>query len=111
MWGFRSMGRTRTLDSHASRLRRKIAGVTDTPYVLNEWGVGRPVEAAGGSWREVDTQAVPLFSQHNHPDWSGDVWALNGHNGGASKVAGDDADTPDLSARKVAPFGNGRCRS
>ena len=40
VWGFRAMGRTRTLDSHASRLRRKIAAVTDTPYVLNEWGVG-----------------------------------------------------------------------
>jgi DNA-binding response OmpR family regulator len=40
VWGFRAMGRTRTLDSHASRLRRKIASVTDTPYVLNEWGVG-----------------------------------------------------------------------
>ena len=24
VWGFRSMGRTRTLDSHASRLRRKL---------------------------------------------------------------------------------------
>ncbi len=40
VWGFRAMGRTRTLDSHASRLRRKIAEVTDTPYVINEWGVG-----------------------------------------------------------------------
>jgi DNA-binding response OmpR family regulator len=40
VWGFRAMGRTRTLDSHASRLRRKIGAVTDTPYVLNEWGVG-----------------------------------------------------------------------
>jgi DNA-binding response OmpR family regulator len=40
VWGFRAMGRTRTLDSHASRLRRKIAELTDTPYVLNEWGVG-----------------------------------------------------------------------
>jgi DNA-binding response OmpR family regulator len=40
VWGFRAMGRTRTLDSHASRLRRKIAAVTDHPYVLNEWGVG-----------------------------------------------------------------------
>jgi DNA-binding response OmpR family regulator len=40
VWGFRAMGRTRTLDSHASRLRRKLAAVTDTPYVLNEWGVG-----------------------------------------------------------------------
>jgi len=26
VWGFRSLGRTRTLDSHASRLRRKLAG-------------------------------------------------------------------------------------
>lgn len=40
VWGFRAMGRTRTLDSHASRVRRKIATLTETPYVLNEWGVG-----------------------------------------------------------------------
>jgi DNA-binding response OmpR family regulator len=40
VWGFRSAARTRTLDSHASRVRRKLAAVTDTPYVLNEWGVG-----------------------------------------------------------------------
>lgn len=40
VWGFRSIGRTRTLDAHASRLRRKVAARTDTPYVLNEWGVG-----------------------------------------------------------------------
>jgi DNA-binding response OmpR family regulator len=40
VWGFRSLGRTRTLDSHASRLRRKLAAETDTPYVLNAWGVG-----------------------------------------------------------------------
>lgn len=40
VWSFRSIGRTRTLDSHASRVRRKIGAVTETPYVLNEWGVG-----------------------------------------------------------------------
>lgn len=40
VWSFRSIGRTRTLDSHASRIRRKIGSITDTPYVLNEWGVG-----------------------------------------------------------------------
>ena len=40
VWGFRSAGRTRTLDSHASRLRRRLAEATDTPYVLNVWGVG-----------------------------------------------------------------------
>lgn len=40
VWGFRSLGRTRTLDSHASRLRRKLAAASETPYVLNVWGVG-----------------------------------------------------------------------
>jgi len=40
VWGFRSVGRTRTLDSHACRLRRRLADATETPYVLNEWGVG-----------------------------------------------------------------------
>ena len=40
VWGFRSLGRTRTLDSHASRFRRRLAEATETPYVLNEWGVG-----------------------------------------------------------------------
>ncbi len=40
VWGFRSAGRTRTLDSHACRLRRRLAEHTTTPYVLNEWGVG-----------------------------------------------------------------------
>ena len=40
VWGFLSPGRTRTLDSHASRLRRKLALASDVPYVLNVWGVG-----------------------------------------------------------------------
>jgi DNA-binding response OmpR family regulator len=40
VWGFRSLGRTRTLDSHASRLRRKLNANGDSAYVLNVWGVG-----------------------------------------------------------------------
>jgi DNA-binding response OmpR family regulator len=40
VWGFRSLGRTRTLDSHASRLRRKLSAVAAGPFVLNVWGVG-----------------------------------------------------------------------
>ena len=40
VWGFRSLGRTRTLDSHASRLRRKLQAAGDGPFVLNVWGVG-----------------------------------------------------------------------
>ncbi|HYX88685.1 MAG TPA: response regulator transcription factor [Gaiellaceae bacterium] len=40
VWGFRSLGRTRTLDSHASRLRRKLARAGAEDCVLNVWGVG-----------------------------------------------------------------------
>jgi DNA-binding response OmpR family regulator len=40
VWGFRSLGRTRTLDSHASRLRRKLAAAGAEECVLNIWGVG-----------------------------------------------------------------------
>jgi DNA-binding response OmpR family regulator len=40
VWGFRSLGRTRTLDSHASRLRRKLNLNGEAAYVLNVWGVG-----------------------------------------------------------------------
>ena len=40
VWGFRSLVRTRTVDSHASRVRRKLAAVSDTPYVVNVWGIG-----------------------------------------------------------------------
>jgi len=39
VWGFRAAGRTRTLDSHACRLRRKLhAG--GLAFVVNVWGVG-----------------------------------------------------------------------
>jgi len=41
VWGFRSNTRTRTVDSHASRLRRKLAlAGAKTGYVANIWGVG-----------------------------------------------------------------------
>jgi DNA-binding response OmpR family regulator len=39
VWGFRSMGTTRTLDSHACRLRHKL-GRAGGGYVVNVWGVG-----------------------------------------------------------------------
>ncbi|MDX6676700.1 MAG: two-component system, OmpR family, response regulator [Solirubrobacteraceae bacterium] len=46
IWGYRAMGSTRTLDSHACRLRRKL-GVHGERYVVNVWGVGyRLVDAA-----------------------------------------------------------------
>jgi DNA-binding response OmpR family regulator len=40
VWGFRALGRTRTLESHASRLRRKLCVAEDDRYVVNVWGVG-----------------------------------------------------------------------
>ncbi|HWB69777.1 MAG TPA: response regulator transcription factor [Solirubrobacterales bacterium] len=39
VWGYRSLGRTRTLDSHASRLRRKLDPERGR-YIVNCWGVG-----------------------------------------------------------------------
>ena len=40
VWGFRSPGSTRTLDSHACRLRQKLAEGGGGRLVVNVWGVG-----------------------------------------------------------------------
>jgi DNA-binding response OmpR family regulator len=46
VWGFRTPGITRTIDSHACRLRRKLGHAGDV-FVVNVWGVGyRLVDAA-----------------------------------------------------------------
>ena len=39
VWGYRSIGHTRTLEAHASRLRRKLDPEAGR-FVLNCWGVG-----------------------------------------------------------------------
>ena len=39
VWGFKTVVPTRTLDSHASRLRKKLSRADNT-FVVNVWGVG-----------------------------------------------------------------------
>ena len=50
VWGYRADARTRTLDSHASRLRRKLALAGAADCVLNVWGVGYRLLA---DWEEA----------------------------------------------------------
>jgi DNA-binding response OmpR family regulator len=40
VWGFRTYVPTRTLESHASRVRRKLTEAGLTGWVVNVWGVG-----------------------------------------------------------------------
>lgn len=40
VWNLHRDIHTRTVDSHASRLRRKLAEVAGDPFVVNVWGVG-----------------------------------------------------------------------
>jgi DNA-binding response OmpR family regulator len=49
VWGFRSPGTTRTLDSHASRLRRKLS-VGSGQFVINVWGTGYRLLDSGADW-------------------------------------------------------------
>ena len=49
VWGFRALGSTRTLDSHACRLRHKLGAHGDR-FVVNVWGVGyRLIEGPVGT--------------------------------------------------------------
>jgi DNA-binding response OmpR family regulator len=54
VWGFRCHARTRTLDSHACRLRAKLSAAGDRRWIENVWGVGYRLvgvdpDARGGS--------------------------------------------------------------
>jgi DNA-binding response OmpR family regulator len=56
VWGFRTLGSTRTLDSHACRLRQKL-GADGDRFVVNVWGVG---------YRLVDP--APIVDPLRHPE-------------------------------------------
>jgi DNA-binding response OmpR family regulator len=57
VWGFRAPGRTRTLDSHACRLRHKLSDPGHGDYVENVWGVGYRLTSPR-ALRSADTRAA-----------------------------------------------------
>ncbi|HVP01764.1 MAG TPA: response regulator transcription factor [Solirubrobacteraceae bacterium] len=58
IWGQRAVGTTRTLDSHACRLRRKL-GARGGRFVINVWGVGyRLVDAPAPAAVEIGAVAA-----------------------------------------------------
>ena len=40
VWGYRALGRTRALESHASRVRKKLCVDPEDRFIVNVWGVG-----------------------------------------------------------------------
>jgi DNA-binding response OmpR family regulator len=57
VWGFRAMGSTRTLDSHACRLRHKLGRGGDR-FIVNVWGVG--YRLVDGAVPEATAEATAL---------------------------------------------------
>jgi signal transduction histidine kinase len=59
IWGFRTLGSTRTLDSHACRLRHKLGRGGDR-FVVNVWGVGyRLVDGPPADLAAIELAAPP----------------------------------------------------
>ena len=51
VWGYPAGIETRTVDSHASRVRRKLAAAgAREPLVVNEWGIGYRLRLPGWGW-------------------------------------------------------------
>ena len=56
IWSHKSLSRTRTLDSHASRLRRKLVKAGAEGMVVNSWGIGYRL------WDRADLVSLPPLS-------------------------------------------------
>jgi DNA-binding response OmpR family regulator len=53
VWGFRAKGASRTLDSHAIRLRNKLRAADDVAWIGNVWGVGYRLAPVGPGERSA----------------------------------------------------------
>lgn len=47
VWGYVAMGRTRTVDAHACRLRKKLTAESPRPWIVNVRGVGYKLTEVG----------------------------------------------------------------
>ncbi|MBB4664727.1 response regulator transcription factor [Conexibacter arvalis] len=61
IWGYRHLGSTRTLDSHACRLRQKLSTPSER-WVVNVWGVGYRL-LDGVVEQSVEDPAPPVSSE------------------------------------------------
>jgi DNA-binding response OmpR family regulator len=68
VWGFRSSASTRTLATHASRLRRKLARVgADASWVSSVWGVGYRLSPTPAERSEAPAKTSTLVRSRPWP--------------------------------------------
>ena len=59
VWGYKTPGSTRTLDSHACRLRQKLKYASGERLIVNVWGVGYRLIDADRSTETAQTVPAP----------------------------------------------------
>ncbi len=73
VWRYGSGGSTRTLDSHASRLRRKLAPDAARCWIVNVWGIGYRLMLSGLSVPRAPAHTLDGLQQparqHPTPRW------------------------------------------